>query len=852
MKLTGLIFSALVFWVSIAAGQDFTGPPGIAVDTLTAGGEVARGLKFNGNECYIDQRTSYRVFSERSPVFIDRVEISFDLQAYEASRIGYIMRIKDHRRHATYNISYDRLGDGAVFKFNEEGRSTIMTAAPPPSVFDEYKWHRIGIRFHLKTDSVEFLIDGTRYASARLDLDDKWTPKIYFGRSDHLIDVPLFAIKELEIKDAKKIYRFPLHESSGNRVHDPKGRVLGHVTNPVWLINDAYNWNLRAVFDCREVAGNIVDPRGQQVYIFNRDSLAVFGIRSGKTNRYALANTSPVNIELGTGFIDKAARKLYVYEAYKEEEDTGANIAVLDLPTLEWENNYTATLPMQLHHHSGIYMTGESRYLVFGGFGNMRYNGNLYSLDTGVMQWDTVTLAGQRIHPRYFQSAGYSPQEEALYIFGGMGNESGEQVVGRRYYYDLHRIDLRSRSVTKLWEIPWTEENIVPVRGMVLDGTSFYTLCYPEHYSNSYLRLYRFSIEDGSHTVFGDSIPIYSEKIKTNANISFNPQYGELVTVVQEFASDDIASTIKIYTLSFPPVDTTELNAVARLAQKRKVTGFMYASLCGMVLIFILYLLVRVTLGKRRQNAPLQMEDVFTLPPERPNSVYLFGEFMVRDRNNRDISYMFSTKLRQIFLLLLAHSKEGITSRKLSELVWPDKPENKLKNLRGVTLNHLRKTLTELDGVSLVHEKSVFRLETAEPFYCDYLSCMEMVGSNDPDGLPREFALIVARGKFLRFTDSSFFDGFKQAVKRSIEPVLQRELLRSVARHKYRTTVILAEALFAIDPYDDNVIRSLVIALVNLKMPAEARKRFSMFLSEFRDEMGEEYQLGFEDLISNH
>ena len=37
----------------------------------------------------------------------------------------------------------------------------------------------------------------------------------------------------------------------------------------------------------------------------------------------------------------------------------------------------------------------------------------------------------------------------------------------------------------------------------------------------------------------------------------------------------------------------------------------------------------------------------------KANSTYLFGSFRMYDRNKKDISYLFSPKIRQLFLLLL-------------------------------------------------------------------------------------------------------------------------------------------------------------------------------------------------------
>lgn len=76
---------------------------------------------------------------------------------------------------------------------------------------------------------------------------------------------------------------------------------------------------------------------------------------------------------------------------------------------------------------------------------------------------------------------------------------------------------------------------------------------------------------------------------------------------------------------------------------------------------------------------------------DKANAIYLFGEFTVYDKNGRDITYMFSARLKQAFLLILEHSlKDGISSQQFSEALWPDRSEFNVKNLRNVTLNHLR------------------------------------------------------------------------------------------------------------------------------------------------------------------
>ncbi len=85
----------------------------------------------------------------------------------------------------------------------------------------------------------------------------------------------------------------------------------------------------------------------------------------------------------------------------------------------------------------------------------------------------------------------------------------------------------------------------------------------PEHFTESLLKLYRFSLKDGSYEILGDSIPIFSDKITTNANLHYDSTLNSLSAVVQEF-DDDISSDLKVYSLSFPPLTAKELASYSR------------------------------------------------------------------------------------------------------------------------------------------------------------------------------------------------------------------------------------------------------------------------------------------------
>jgi two-component SAPR family response regulator len=190
----------------------------------------------------------------------------------------------------------------------------------------------------------------------------------------------------------------------------------------------------------------------------------------------------------------------------------------------------------------------------------------------------------------------------------------------------------------------------------------------------------------------------------------------------------------------------------------------------------------------------------------------------------------------------------GITSQRLSNLLWPYKPEDKVKNSRGVTINHLRKALSELDGIELVYNKGCFRIEQSEEFYCDYTRCMQIISANDTEGSKQELVKLLARGKFLKSSDQSLFDSFKTSVEHKLEPGLLLEMEKSFETEAYQTTINFAEIIFNMDPLNDQALAYQIKALQRLKMDEEARIKYQAFVVEYKKTMGNDYPHSFKDL----
>ena len=562
--------------------------------------------------------------------------------------------------------------------------------------------------------------------------------------------------------------------------------------------------------------------------------------------------------------------KLYVYELNNLPLGD-ATVAALDLNNQEWKQTGVAALPVQLHHHDGFWDETTGKYLVFGGFGNKRFNNTFLEYDIEGDRWDTLSYSGDRIIPRYFSGMAVNKNREHIYVFGGMGNESGEQSVGRNYLHDLYLLDRKQQSVRRLWQNA-SGHRLVVARDMILtpDEKYIYALCYPEYLSDTYLQLYRLTVDDGTMKALGDSIPMRSEEIMTNANLYYNSLTHEYYCTTTEFDKKG-HTVIRTYVLSAPPVSLDEIRSYGSRSSLEIRWLWIMAGI-GVLLLAGGVLFVRKKRGKQR-NAVLESSSVLMSPPVgrepdksvqgketlakedfesslvRPNAVYLFGPFTVIDRNGRDITHLFSSRLRQVFIYILLHSTHnGVLSASLNEVFWPDKPDDKVKNLKGVTINQIRKNLAELDGVELVHDKGCFRLVFTD-CYCDYFRFRTLKNAEEVEN---ELGILLMRGKFLDGMDAGMMDHFKQKVEEFLSSFLPLEIERLYQQHKYDAVIRFCNVLFRVDPVNELALAYGMHALNHTGSSQEAILQYSLFVREYRQMMNEEYSTSYAELMSKN
>lgn len=823
-----------------------------------------QGLLFNSNDSLLGERTSYTVFSTDVPTFHDHLRMDFDVSLWDNEHLGYVFNITDIKNNS-YSLSYIYDNGSPTLNFNIDSKSNKIKIPLNPALLKKRNWMNIKVNIDLKANMVSIYINGKWYKASGFDFDSNITPDITFGKNPHYSDVPKMAIKNLSIADDDQSYSFGLNEWKGKDVYDSTGEVRGHVENPVWLINGSYFWEKRADLSFKEVAGLNFNMKDQTLIIFKSDSLITYDMQHDRISGKAFQNKLPIPLLLGKSIINTKENKCYVYEVMRAPKP-GPCIASLDLSTLKWEAVGNANIPEQRHHHNIFYDKSLDDFYLFGGYGSFHYYHDFFKYNKVVDSWDKIAFSGDKIAPRFFSGSSQADEHNEVYIFGGYGNQSGNQIVGGRHFYDLYRVNLTNHTIKKCWEIKPHEEDFVSANNLILskDGKYFYALFYPHEKPKTQLRLYKFSIKDGSYQVVSGIIPVTSERIESDINLFYNAKQDELFCAIQEFTTP-ANSTIRILSLQFPPVSQHDYELAQQvIAPGRAVYKYVIAG----ILIVMLLTGTLLYFGRKRKTMVVpqqpEEEDSAIVPAikkeeeKKANAVYLLGEFTVYDKNSRDITYLFSPKIKQLFILILLNSKDenGVVSKKISTTLWPDKEIAKTKNIKGVTINHLRNIIADMEGIELSFLNDTYSFKLGDNVFCDYFIVNDTIKQlNNADKLADRSILnhfdLIARGGLLQHIPESWLDDIKLEYEEALMPLILPDIKSTYENGDFRRALDVARVVLSIDPFNDVALKYKLKALRRIKGIEYARKVYDEFVQEYEKSLGINYAVPFDKICSN-
>ena len=830
------------------------------------------GLQFYSHEVVPEKRTSLNLTSTEPLCLKGNTNVAFDLKFVPNSMgyFGYLIRIitsNDQNIDIIYNPNSRKftfvIGDSFSQNF------TINYS----KLFGE--WTHFEIQFNSFSQEVLLYVDNQLICKDQLKFSNTTCCQIFFGPNNvkkfETIDVPSMKIKDISISEGKtQKYFFPLSEASGNLAVDIISNNIANINNPEWIASHHQNWKL---LDSLVTKGNpsiTFDKKNEILYIISIDSLYQFSFKENQLSGFKLAK-SMVNLHPGNQSVfDESSGKLINFfidtklvTTFNEKSRTW-NDGSLDYKlTAFWQaNKFISSV--------------DSALYILGGYGFHQYKNQVQRYHIPNKNWEIIQPKGDSFMPRYLAALGTNNSADTAFIIGGYGSKSGDQILNPKYNYELMAYSVRNRSFKHIYDFKQPKNEFCFSNSIVIDSANnhFYGLIHPIDRFNSSLQLIRGSLRSPEYEVVGDEIPYLFHDIESFSDLYYCPTSQKLVAVTI-LSRKNHPANIKVFTIDFPP---TKLVPTTQILSESNKWYWLFA-----ISIFVLlFLSIYLFLNKKKQRnlsslAPLppsdvkkhtDIENLENLEPISPHgffekeevtsSIFLFGNFEVIDKDSQDITRQFTPLLKEMFLLILFYTlkdNKGISSDKLYETLWEDKPLKDARNNFSVNIVKLKSILEKVGETNISKDSGKWRFEILnESIKLDYIKFISLANNKqdtiDKDYI-KELLTITNKGSFLREVQYSWLDDFKSNVTYFITTTIMTYITKSNIHAEPDLILKLTNCIFHFDQMNEEALSIKCRCLIILGKHALAKETYINFSKEYKKNYGEEFVTTYNEIIGH-
>lgn len=804
------------------------------------------GLRFASHNVLKENRTSLDLNHDNYFSFDGNFELSFSflLNEHDNMYFGYIVRIIDNDgRNVDLMFNYQSRAQNSfeiVYK-NE------VTTQPLKSNFAQLcqEWTNFKLQFNPKNHQLTFFSPDTMVIINNIQISGK--VKILFGASDYshfkTTDVPPMSIKDIQISaKGKVLYEWPLNETSGEIAHEKNSKRKAQVLNPEWLSPVFQNWINEINFNIEGNAEITYNEGDELVYIIGDNKLMIYNIRDNQMDS-AIYTESPSILKAGCqAFYDPGNNQIVTYNVDLK------TISTYNLETNEWVEMVAEYYPLTVYwHHNKYYSTNNKNLYTFGGYGQHEYKNVINRFSMNSNTWNVVQPEGEVYSPRYLAALGY--HNDTIYILGGYGSLSGKQILNPQNYYDLWMYSMQENRFIKKYEFETPIEDIAFANSMIIDGENheFYALAFPIFKHESYLQLFKGSLENPELIPAGNAIPYKFHDIISYADLFYASDAKKLVTATSLYNEENYTS-VSLFHINFPPNQNITYDTSKTGPFNLKTVLFILA---------IITLIAILTIRKKKLSKPTNYLSVSdnTMPAIHDNnSILFFGDFQFLNNAGQDLTSKFSPLLKELFMLIWFNSvkDKGISSERLIDILWFDKDEKSAKNNLAVNIAKLKQLVSEIDTMKLSRQTGYWMFVFDDSIvYNDYLHCLKMAkfAKSSTKVQIDELIQISQKGHFLESCPFLWLDDFKAEISNVIIDTLISYSENFDIADNPDFILHLADAILNFDIMNEEAIHLKCKALIIQGKHNLAKETFSKFTKEYKTMYNSPYPKTFLEVM---
>lgn len=263
---------------------------------------------------------------------------------------------------------------------------------------------------------------------------------------------------------------------------------------------------------------------------------------------------------------------------------------------------------------------------------------------------------------------------------------------------------------------------------------------------------------------------------------------------------------------------------------------------------------------KKNGALPEQVEEgkellqVESAKPMGKNSIRIFGQFQVIDKDGEDITTLFTPKLKRLFFLLLINSlrgKHGINGAEMNDYIWGKDSKN-AKSLRSVSVLKLRKILERLNKVEIAFHANRYVVMMSRDVFCDYVQCLAMLEGKRIETRKdfERFFELIQRGEAFAGESFNWLDDDKSYICNTAVDVMTRFISTYQLPAEADEVIHIANKILENDPCNEEALAYLTRALISQNNFKQARYAYESFCAEYAEAYGESFKMSFDDLVN--
>lgn len=574
------------------------------------------GLKFISNNQPKENR-SQLIFEDKFNAK-DSLVISFKFSIYNKLFIGDILNIRNSKNNSTislaYNFTYSE--DNKPFiNLNIKGIKNLVKIQIPENFIQYQKWMDVKLKIDYKLKEAELKFLNNTYSISSLFEKNSSSEEIeiLFGKNEFNEDIPAFNLKNLELKIDNTITYFPLDEKQGTTVISYNGNFKGKIINPYWLIDDFNNWQLINQVELESNHTIAYNTEDMQFVLLGKDKRYNFDIVSYLLDKITLKKPSEFHsYTSGKAFIEPKTKNIFLLQTGEpnasqnkflnkklgiesinntNQSKNTYSIASFSSSTGDWEGLfYKDILKNPLFHFNAYYENSSQNILIFGGYSDFKYLNRFLKYDSYSNSINEILMEGDNISPRFKSGMG-SLNDSTLFLYGGEGNLSGDQSIGKTPFNDLYKIDLKNNSINLVWEKEYDLAHNSISKNLIFDETQEFFYCLTDSEEKGAISLKKVSINDGNRVSLGKSINFDSSIIANDFNLFYEKKNNKLYAYTVEFFDNKLEKNIiSFYSIEMEPFSiNSSINEKIELSQSFMNSKWM---IVGLIIILIIILIV--------------------------------------------------------------------------------------------------------------------------------------------------------------------------------------------------------------------------------------------------------------------